>query len=57
MQKTADAAAAVAATSAVLSWIGPASLILQLLATIVAIVSGCFAAYYYWTKARALKDE
>ena len=57
MQRTADAATAVAIGATSISWVAEANQILQLVATVVAIVSGSFAAYYYYTKARTLKDE
>jgi hypothetical protein len=57
MQRSADAATAIAVVGTGYSWISQANEILQLVATMVAIVSGGFAAYYYFTKARSLKDD
>jgi hypothetical protein len=57
MQRTADAATAIAVAATGYSWISQANEILQLVATLVAIVSGGFAAYYYWSKSRHLNKD
>lgn len=53
VQRTADGAAAVAAGAAGYSWLSAANELAQLIAAIVAIISGCFAIYFYWKKLKS----
>lgn len=51
----ADGGVVVATSVAGMTWITNLNAILQLIATAVAIMAGLASAWYYYTKARALK--
>ena len=50
MQRTADTAALAATVGASYSWLTAATEAAQFVAAIVAIISGCFAIYFYWKR-------
>jgi hypothetical protein len=52
-QVVADAGAAASATLAGITWIAELNVVLQLIATIVAIVAGLGAAWWHFERARA----
>lgn len=51
-QRAADAGMATAIGLPVASWLSTANEIVQIIAGLVAIVSGCFAIWHYWQKRR-----
>ena len=56
-QKTADSAAATSAFLAGVTWIADLSALLQLGATVVAILAGAAAAWYHIERARMLRAQ
>jgi len=55
-ERAADAALGIAAAGATTSWLATANEVVQLVAGVVAIISGSAAAYYYLKKSGALGE-
>ena len=55
--KIADTAAVVSTLGAVTSWIADALPIVQFIAGVIAIITGCFAIVYHYKKIKALNAD